>query len=107
MHKKEFFRVIKKVFIWITVFSTSFYCKQVEVEQSILGSFYYFIFQKKEFDPCDPFYSYYENRTHFFYDENLNQDGTIDYYKLLESRKTENNLCDPLKNKKEESKKNL
>ncbi len=99
MQVKELFTITKKGFIWIAIFNVFVFCKKIEIEQSFLGYFYYLIFQKKEFDPCDPFYSYYENKTHYFYDENLKKDGTIDYSKLLELRKVENHPCDPLKRK--------
>ncbi|MFN3603654.1 MAG: hypothetical protein ACK4UJ_02960 [Leptonema sp. (in: bacteria)] len=88
---------MKKAYIWTLIFSFFISCKNYDL--SFLENFYYFFFPKKQLDPCDPFYSYYENKSHFFESDNLKSDGTIDYYKLFLAKRPENNPCDPLYSK--------
>lgn len=90
---------MKKEFILIIFLSFFLFCTKKELKKSFVIDIYNFFFPKIEFEPCDPFYSYYENETHFFYDENLTNDGNIHYRKLFELKDLDKNPCNPLNKK--------
>lgn len=90
---------MKKGYILIIFFSFFLFCSKRELKKNFITNIYYFFFPKIEFESCDPFYSYYENGTHYFYDENLTNDGTIQYRKLFELKNLEKNPCNPLNKK--------
>lgn len=48
------------------------------------------------FNPCDPYYDYYENGKHFTHDRMIREDGTIDYRRIFKGLDPEYTRCDPL-----------
>lgn len=48
------------------------------------------------FNPCDPYYDYYENGKHFAHDTMIREDGTIDYRRIFKGLDPEYTRCDPL-----------
>mgnify|MGYP001400180048 CR=1 FL=1 len=55
-----------------------------------------FTSKKSQFDPCDPGYNYYDEGGHYIHDEMVNDDGTFNYEKLLQSIDPEYSRCDPM-----------
>lgn len=98
MLKRGFKPYILRVFILILSNSILF-CNKLKLEEriSFVKDFYYILFPIEEFHTCDPFFNYYENKKHFFSEEFLTDEGTINYFKLIESqKKLEKSPCDPL-----------
>lgn len=48
------------------------------------------------FNPCDPYYDYYENGKHFAQDTMIREDGTIDYRRIFKGLDPDYTRCDPL-----------
>ena len=57
-----------------------------------------------DINDCDSIGNYYENGEHYIRRDLFNDDGVIDYNKMLESYKGRNTVCNPL-NLEPESKK--
>ena len=49
-----------------------------------------------EINDCDTIGNYYENGEHYIRRDLFNDDGVIDYNKMLESYKGRNTACNPL-----------
>ncbi len=100
MDKKERFLNIQKVFILIFYYSLLMIfssCQKLEDTIFYVKDFFHMLFPVEEFQPCDPFFNYYENKKHYFSDYFL-KEGNIDYKKLLEmQKKLYLSNCDPLK----------